>query len=296
MRSVANKLARTLFDPASPADALCQVVLEKSLRLIHDNECTYVLPEKLANGDRIDINMIKQALTTLAGLKFLKMVRVDVKVFKHGLQTRKRPTPTSDESFVIKHSFAYTTSYAPMMDALLSYMRNTEMSTKKGLPTRSYICKVCNLTTWIPELLEKVSVSEWTVLESKTKGTPKNLWKCKNCNNASVILDPLDAHIHGEYAATKASAAIAAAIPLLTELSDLANRWANQGSRLSEYVARQDLHEPQQNVTVVLTATTHDAAAADAAAAAAAADAAAAAVAADADADADDVNLEWEDV
>jgi hypothetical protein len=106
--------------------------------------------------------------------------------------------------------------------------------------------------------LDKVTETEWKVLESKTKGTPKNLWKCKNCNNASVILDPLDGHVHGEYAARKKNSNTHDAyIPLLNELKDIVmayGRGGDEESRLAEYVARQDLHAPQLNVTVVLDA------------------------------------------
>lgn len=243
MRSVATKLAKSIFDPQKIDEALCQVVLEKSLQYIHGQKgCPYVFPETLVKGDQINHTLINQAFTTLVNLRLLKMIMVDVKFNKKQKNQGKR----ARTEFVVKKLPAYTTSYSAMTDAILAYARQVESSIKKALPTRSYCCKVCNLTTWIPELLEKITESEWKNLESKTKNTPKNLWKCKNCKNASVILEPIDEEVHKDYNSVCNNAHLSVVDDVTALLRDLGR------DGLIAYVARQDMHDDEVDIDVVL--------------------------------------------
>ena len=231
MRSVTMNLAKALFVspktqlPRTPEDALRLVVLEKTIRLVNDKG--YVLPEDLIEGDSIDCQVVRDTLMHLSELKLLRSVMI-----MDSCPPKKK----------MKTKNAWTTSYHSLMDALAEYVDSNDNS---NLPTRSYVCKVCNNSTWIPEAIhERVTEEEWKALEAKTRGTPRDLWKCRFCKNASVQLDAIDQLVHGAYETDSSSSS--ARFHLLIREIDGHFKSANSAKE----IAKQDMHMPQPHITV----------------------------------------------
>ena len=254
MRIWTTNLARSLFvcsesrKPRSQRDAVCLVVLEKVLTLIHDQRRAYVFPEDLIGDDQIERSLVEDALTELKKLKLLACIvpREDEKMGGNvtggnvtGGNTKKR-----GRSQTQRH--AWTTSYHAWMDVMVEYCDAiSKQRQAKSLATRTYVCKVCNATTWAPEKLKRVSEVEWELLEAQTKGTPRNLWKCNHCKYASVQLDAQDAFVHGSYDSFS-STSEAAYHPLIGDLKVIVRGWKQRGlngfSDLAKEIAKQDLH------------------------------------------------------